>query len=398
MGFYWVETAFGTKTVMTVVVINAISVKEGGSLIVLQNLLVEMARLRPDWHWCVAINHVARARLPDLTNTTFHVYAAKQLAGWKSRLWYEIDLPRLIADVQADLLFSHTNYLPVRSLKCPALLLVQHAGHFSALFRRLTEERLVSWPSRVSWRLKGRWVKSSVRRAQCVTVQTEALALRIMAETGVPHERIRVIPHGIGQSLLHENLPSHPSVGQPVRIGYITKYGVQKNFAVLFAAAAQMKLSGILPVLVLTLSPDIMENQEVLGLAERYGVGQCIENHGELASPEIDALYRSLHIFVFPSLCESFGFPMVEAMAYGLPLLIADIDSNIEVAGDAGLKFNADDATALTRLIARLVAEPEWHQVCAKNSLERAAYFTWNKAAVATLEQMDKMLDNGIQR
>ena len=378
---------------MTTVLINAISVREGGSLVVLQNLLAGMVHLRPEWQWHVATNSEARALQPDLQNTTFHVFPDHQIAGCKVRLWYEIGLPRLIKQVKADLLFSHTNYLPMRRLPCPTLLLVQHAGHFSEVFQHLTEAQLASLPARLMWRLKGSWVRSSVRRAQCVTVQTAALRQRITEETGVPRERACVIPHGIGLAILHDHLPLPSGAGQPVRIGYITKYGVQKNFAVLFAAAAQLQSLGIKPVLVLTLASHVPENQAVFECARRYGISELIENHGELSPPEINALYRSLHLFVFPSLCESFGFPMVEALAHGLPLLIADIDSNIEVAGKAGLIFPPDDAAALAALIQKLIEEPAWHQACARASQERAAHFTWHKAAAATLERMDRMLD-----
>lgn len=378
---------------MTTVVINAISVREGGSLVVLQHLLAGMSYLRPDWQWHVATNSEARARLPDLNNTTFHVYPEHQFAGWKVRLWYETGLPRLIRQVKADLLFSHTNYLPMRRLPCPALLLVQHAGHFSDVFKRLTEAQFDSLPARLNWRLKGRWVKASVRRAQMVTVQTASLAQRIAEETGVPHERISVIPHGIGQAVLHEHLPPPPAAGQSVRIGYITKYGVQKNFAVLFAAVARLQLLGIKPVLVLTLTSHLPENRAVLALAKQHGIAELIENHGELSALGIDALYRSLHVFVFPSLCESFGFPMVEAMAYALPLLVAGTDSNIEMAGKAGLTFAPDDASALAALIHKLIEDPALHQACARTSQERATHFMWHKAAAATLGLMDRMLD-----
>lgn len=186
--------------------------------------------------------------------------------------------------------------------------------------------------------------------------------------------------------------PAPRSDGQAVRIGYITKYGVQKNFSVLFAAAASLRAQGIKPVLVLTLSPHAPENQAVFELARQHGVAEYIENHGELSATAIEALYSTLHLFVFPSLCESFGFPMLEAMAHGLPLLIADTGSNIEVAGTAGLIFPPDDGRALAALIHRLIDDPGWHKACAQASRERAAHYSWRKAAADTLELMDGML------
>ena len=330
----------GQGIVPLIIVINAISIKEGGSLVVLFRLLRELVELRPDTTW-----HVALCKpLPELaalcpSRVRLQVFPWVERSPLHVKFWYEWKLLRFVQEVAADALFSLTNYLPHRSVSVPSLLLVQHVGHFSEVFKRLTEEQLSSLPARLMWQMKGRWVKSSVRRAQCVIVQTAALAYRIAEETGVLPERLSVIPHGPGLAVLNEDLSPPPIPGQPVRIGYITKYGVQKNFAVLFAAAARLQSLGITPVLVLTLALNTSENHAVFELARRYGVAELIENHGELPTPEINALYRSLHLFVFPSLCESFGFPMVEAMAHALPLLIADTNSNIEVAGESGADF-----------------------------------------------------------
>jgi len=383
---------------MTIVVINAISVREGGSLVVLSHLLREMARLRPDWHWHVATNSEASYSLADVPGTTCHVFRDDELSGWRVRLWYETALPKLINQVKADLLFSQTNYLPGRKLKCPSLLLVQHAGHFSDRFKKMTEAQLGSFTARVSWRLKGLWVKSSVQHAHEVTVQTKALARRIGLETGLPTERIHVISHGTGQAVCAESLPPAPEPGQSLRIGYITKYGVQKNFEVLFRAVAQLKSDGLRPVLVLTLASALAENRNALAVAETLGILDCLENHGNLAGAELTQLYRSLHVFVFPSWCESFGFPMVEALACGLPLLIGATESNVEVAGNGGLTFPPDDPQALAALVHRLVKDPGWHQVRAQASLERAQQFTWLKSATATLALLDSMLKTPANR
>lgn len=383
---------------MSTVVVNAISLKEGGALVLLQNLLAEMVRLRPEWQWHVATNEVARQHLPDLRHTSFHVYPEHRISGLGVRLWYETVLPRLLQHVKADLLFSQTNYLPARKLPCPALLLVQHAGHFSDVFKRLNEEQLPGLAARLAWRQKGRWVRNSIRSAQMVTVQTEALVKRIVQDTGVSRDRTRVIPHGIGLAMPQDALAQAPVAGQPVRMGYVTKYGVQKNFGVLFAAAAQLKAQGVRPVIVLTLDPDHPGTQSVLYLARQHGVQDAIENHGEVSPFEIDAIYRDLHLSVFPSLCESFGFPMVEAMAYGLPLLIADVESNLEVAGQAGLPFPRHDSDALAELIGKLVEDPAWHKESARASQVRAAHFSWGGAAAATLELIAEMLDTEQRR
>jgi glycosyltransferase involved in cell wall biosynthesis len=235
-------------------------------------------------------------------------------------------------------------------------------------------------------------VTTSARMADAVTVQTDALATQIAREAAVPRDHIRVVPHGAGQAMLQSQSVAHPTAGENFRVGYITKFGVQKNFAVLFKALAELKNKGVPLTLVLTLSEGEPENRAVLKSARGFGVGDLIENHGELTSGEICQLYRSLHIFVFPSLCESFGFPMVEAMAYGIPLLVADVDSNAEVAGAGGLVFPAHDSVMLAHEIERLTIDAEWFQKSAQASLTRSTAFNWKQAAGNTIDLMEEVM------
>jgi glycosyltransferase involved in cell wall biosynthesis len=376
---------------MTTVVINAISVKEGGSLVVLRELLACMSTIRPQWRWHVVVNSQVANPLPERPNVEYLRYPEVDRSGLRTRLWYETGLPRLLHRVGADILFSTTNYLPLRSMPCSTLLLVQHAGHFSPLFRQLTESRM-SLPGRLAWRMKGRWVRSSVRVADAVTVQTTALARQITHETRIPGDRIRVVPHGAGQAVLQSTPVAPPGPNESIRVGYITKYGVQKNFAVLFKALAGLMTKGMPLTLVLTLSEREPENQEILESARQCGVANIIENHGELSAGEICQLYRSLHAFVFPSLCESFGLPMVEAMAYGIPLLVADVDSNVEVGGSGALSFPAQDPDMLAHELERLASYAGWFQERAQASLNRSTEFNWEQAADKTISLMEEVM------
>lgn len=376
---------------MTRVCINAVSVREGGSLVVLRELLLGMQQQRPGWCWTVVTNELARAALPDLQHVSWVVLSARELSGLRLLRWYAIGLPRLLRDSSADLLFSQTNYLPWRRLRCPALLLEQHAGHFSPLFARLLLEQ-AGWSARLAWFCKGRWVRRSLAVATQITVQTAALRAAIADDTGIAAERIAVIPHGCGLVPRGTVAASPPPAGVPARIGYITKYGVQKNFGVLFAAVAALRERGLELRLVLTLDSAEPQVQSVLAQAAALGIADLVENHGELPASGIVALYRSLHVFVFPSLCESFGFPLLEAMATGLPLVVAATPSNLEVAGAAGLGFPPQDHAQLAMHLHGLLADPSSYRQQAQRSLARAAAFSWEQAAISTVGLIASLL------
>lgn len=377
---------------MTSIAINAISIKEGGSLVVLENLLREMVSARPTWKWHVAINEDGRARLPDIDRVTFQVWPAHRLAGRRVRIWYETELVDMIGRVNADLLFSQTNYLPSRKLQCPSLLLVQNAGHFSEIFKRLLCRNAPGLLSRAGWRMKTVWVKQSVRCADSVTVQTAALAKAIVRDSGIAPERVSVIPHGSGLARRRVEAVRLPSGSAPVRIGYLTKPGVQKNFEVLFRAVEITSARGKSVQLVLTLGGADSLSAAVMGAVRDLAVSGLIENHPERTPAEMDDLYGSLHLFVFPSLCESFGFPMVEAMAHGLPLLVADTESNREVAGEAGIAFGPSDAFELADRICELIDDPVRHRVAGRASVEQAQEYSWQRTSIALVGEMERLI------
>ncbi len=113
--------------------------------------------------------------------------------------------------------------------------------------------------------------------------------------------------------------------------------------------------------LVLTLDQNLAENVRLLARAKAMGLTPVIENAGNKDAAGISALYDTLDIFAFPSLVESFGFPLVEAMAKGLPVVAADTASNREVAGNAGSYFSPFDSEALATMLGRIIDDPSHH-------------------------------------
>ncbi len=373
------------------VLVNAVSIKEGGSLIVFEQLLKRMRRQRRNVDWAIAVHPTIRKlwqeqsdfALVDVGDVDSNLFAIPR--------WYELTLPAAIRRLDADLLFSMTNYLPWRRLTVPTVLLVQHAGHFSERFDELARGNLRR-PDRIAaWRLKTHWVERSVRAASEVTVQTAALADAVATRTGRPRARIHPISHGTG-AVTQAQPPRKRANGAPLRIGYITKWGVQKNFRVLFEAVAQLIGQGRSVRLVLTLPEDRPENSRVLACARAAGLGQVLENAGEVDAGAISALYDTLDIFAFPSLVELFGFPLVEAMAKGLPVVAADTPSNREIAADAVLYFPPANAQALAAFLGQMIDDPFLRAAKSAAAFQRARHFSWDGAAEQTLALFDLAL------
>jgi len=115
---------------------------------------------------------------------------------------------------------------------------------------------------------------------------------------------------------------------------------------------------------------------------------------GPVDDAALKALYGAAAGLVFPSLYEGFGLPPLEAMALGAPVVCADAASLPEVVGEAALLFPAGDAGALTDALARLLDHPALRQSLSRAGRERAARFSWERTAQATVAVYREVLQH----
>jgi glycosyltransferase involved in cell wall biosynthesis len=111
---------------------------------------------------------------------------------------------------------------------------------------------------------------------------------------------------------------------------------------------------------------------------ERLGLGHRVRFLGRVPYTEILGYFRGALALVFPSLIETFGHPLLEAMLAGTPIVAADIASFHEVAGDAALYFPPDDPVRLASLVDGLQADPAAARERVERGRARAREFTWS--------------------
>jgi glycosyltransferase involved in cell wall biosynthesis len=112
---------------------------------------------------------------------------------------------------------------------------------------------------------------------------------------------------------------------------------------------------------------------------------------------DLAGLYSGARAFVFPSLYEGFGFPVLEAMACGTPVVCANTSSLPEVAGDAALLVDPTDTAALAGAIGRVLADEPLRASLVAKGLEQVKKFSWPRTAKETLKVFDGVLD-GLSR
>jgi alpha-1,3-rhamnosyl/mannosyltransferase len=120
--------------------------------------------------------------------------------------------------------------------------------------------------------------------------------------------------------------------------------------------------------------------------AQALGLGERIRFLGLVEDVDLPALYSAALAFIFPSRYEGFGLPTLEAMACGTPVACSNVSSLPEVVGEAALLFDPTDLGALTEAMQRLVEDRALRQALSEQGLRRAATFSWERNAAATLD------------
>jgi glycosyltransferase involved in cell wall biosynthesis len=230
-------------------------------------------------------------------------------------------------------------------------------------------------------------VPLAVRRSDRVIADSESTKRDLIEQLRTAPERIDVVPLGLGTPRRVEPVPERElrerfELGErPVLLSLSAKRP-HKNLGALLEALALLNPR---PILVLGGYPTAHES-ELRARADALGIAADVRWPGWLAAEEVEGLWQLSAGFVFPSLYEGFGLPVLEAMARGVAVACAEASSLPEVAGDAALLFDPADPAAIADAIAQLLAGGPAIERMIERGLARAAQFTWERAATLTLE------------
>ena len=152
--------------------------------------------------------------------------------------------------------------------------------------------------------------------------------------------------------------------------------------------------AGERPVLLLPGYPTPHE-QELRRRASELGLAEDVRLLGWLPDEELEGLYAAAACFVFPSLYEGFGLPVLEAMARGVPVACSGRGSLAEVAGGAAELFDPEHPADIARAVTAILGDPELAERLRTAGREQAAGFSWQRTAAATLESYERALGPG---
>ncbi|MBI3725145.1 glycosyltransferase family 4 protein [bacterium] len=214
----------------------------------------------------------------------------------------------------------------------------------------------------------------AARRADAVVCPSEHAKRDVVRALGVPAEKVHVIPEAPSSAfrLLDEKTRKEARV----------RLGLEGRFLLVVGSLEKRKNPGVV-LDALARVPDI--SLVFAGPAggydlEREAKSRCVLERirclGAVPDSDLVALYNEAVALVFPSLAEGFGLPTVEAFMCGTPVIASNASSIPEVAGDAAIVFDPEDADALTDAIRRILDAPEFGDDLRRRGRERLAIFS----------------------
>lgn len=230
-------------------------------------------------------------------------------------------------------------------------------------------------------------VPLAVHRADHIIAVSQATRDDIVETYRVPARKIDVVHQGCSpvsaeatdsEELRHKfDLPAAPLIFSP------SAKRAHKNLARLIEAFAQIELDPA-PLLVIPGYPTPYERY-LKQLARDLGVESRVRFYGWLESADMEGFYRVSECFVFPSLFEGFGLPVLESMSRSLAVTCADINVLREVAGEAARYFDPYSVESIAGAITAVLTDEHERRHLVEAGLRQSSKFTWRATATGTL-------------
>jgi glycosyltransferase involved in cell wall biosynthesis len=380
------------------IAIDAIGIRSGGGAIILKEILRWTAIRRPSWKIHVFTFPEASRSFGEFDFGPSITWESVNVDSVFGRFWWlEIGLMRRIRAIEADVLFCFANIGPAQTDVCQVVYCQQRLAIASTASS-------VSWSRRLKMAILGRLILRGCAHAQRVIVQTKSMKVALSSLIGDGQAtKIAVVPGGCVSALEVDvewplDLPSSPLDPHP-RCVYLSDLQTHKNHQTLIAAMPL--ILGRFPRFTLYLTIEEPRGvRKWFGLAgtlhrqiKRLKVGQNIVFLGTVQHSTAYRLLKGAELQIMPSLVESFGLPVIEAMAAGCPLIVADVEYAREVAGPAALYFDPLNSADLCERVFELLDDDDGRLSRRAIGIDAAKQFHFS----SIVERLLKVIEAGYE-
>jgi glycosyltransferase involved in cell wall biosynthesis len=379
------------------ILFNALASTAGGGITYLRNVLPKLAQHGAEFCYYVLVPPAHWVEYAGLASTKVRIEPVSVRGGLLGRWWWEqTALRRVLKKEQIAALVSLGNF-GLFAAPVPQVLFNRNALYFSPEFVRDLWRRgdYAAW---FGHQVKSWLARFSIKTADLNVAPSEAFLKQLRLLTASPSAQFAVLPFGFDLKQFTANANSLPTEtleklnlrSNCRRLLYVSHYNYFRNFETLLRALPALKRelrerAGLQLQFVLTtdLKPGAVyggyDASSASALIDQLGVRNDIAMLGNMPYEQLHQLYRLCDAYVCPSYAESFGHPLVEAMAMGLPVAAADLPIHREMCGAAALYFDVFDEQALAEQCVRLLTDTQLRETLIERGQQRSQEFSWDK-------------------
>lgn len=319
----------------------------------------------------------AAYRFPQFKNVHYHVI---RFPFFKRRVWEQV-APQLVG--RYDVLhFPHDSSVAWKRGK---FVITIHDVKPLIFGTRRPRRRLNNWVERLL-------VPDRQEQADHVLTVSECSRRDITERLRFPAERISVVYPGIDRDQFKPDFSVSSRSNSRPYILCVAGSDPTKNVETLLDAFAQLPAE-LRRAHDVVLVGDLRRRQDVRDRVRQLGIAAQTKFAGVVDDAQLVFLYQHARVFVFPSRYEGFGFPVLEAMACGCPVITSSASSLPEVVGDAALLADPSDSNGFMRHLEQVLADEALRCMLREKGLVRAAQFSWERTARETLRVYERVME-----
>jgi len=332
-------------------------------------------------------------------DTSFAIYSGdsktfKLIGHFGYQLWKQLILPFKAFFRGCDIIFCTDTLVPFIHLGYKTIPVFHDAFFFES-----PENYGRLW----LWLYKKTALPAAARSPYIIT-PTAYAKQQINHFTGIPNDKLVVIPEGPktlnsnNTTIYEDQLLKSFSIVHGSYLLHVGSVYKRKNIPALIYAFDKINRSGYANLKLVLAGPsnsNKIDNdyQLILDAINETGRQNDIILTGYLPDEHLEVLYKNALLYVFPSINEGFGIPILEAFKYNLPVLVANNSCLPEVGGDAVLQFNPFDINDIAEKIQAVLENPELQKEMIDKGRERLKHFSWHKTAVELIEVFKKAVN-----
>jgi glycosyltransferase involved in cell wall biosynthesis len=361
--------------------IHSIGSQKGGNETYYRELIKELAEIRSDQDFLLYYTHPGTGQqIPANDHFTL-----KRLSPAHPLLRIPFAIPRRASTDGLDL--YHAQFIVPPLLKCKTVTSI-----FDIAYERVPD---LFQPAQRAWL---RWlVPWSARRADHILTLSEHSKKDIAETYGIAEDKITVTHLAASDAFIpHSKEKSKERLAQRYGIEgdfilYLGRLQARKNLARLIEAYALVRKAGFSQTLVIAGKRDSLF-EPVQARIKELKLEQNILLPGYVHAEDVPIFYSAAEVFVYPSLYEGFGLPVIEAMSCGVPVITSRGSSLEEVAGTAALSIDPLDVEAIAQAIVKVLGDTALREQLREAGLARSKQFNYKDAARQTVAVYERVM------